>query len=369
MNYLLITILLLTSVVVWNAKRQTEFYYLFAIIFSLVFANRDFNTADTLNYVELFQSASIEDGWFAMIDRYEFGYCFVNRFLKVFTNDYRCLFFVISFSNYVTIYYIVKWFVENLPHEELIKSRDGAFMMTFTLYSSYYGLLYNSIVMRGCVAMSFFFLACISLYNHKIIKGVILYLLSVSFHQTALLTIPLLFLFYYHFSIQKKTGLICLFLSFLIYIINLRAVLANGIGGIFQILYVKFPDIPLFWWAYHYVDNGDLNSFVSLYMLFSYLLVFVLISTSSDKGKLNIILCLPIIGLAFNAILGSMSIFTRASDYMLIFICFAYAYNTSYYRFIKIGKKVTIPKYPFIFMTVLLYYYVYLHNVGMQGTI
>ena len=371
MNFLLIAALLLLSTLMWQAasKLQNLIYFLFAIIFSIIFANRDFiTTADTLNYVELFSTATADDGWFTMIERYEPGFCFFIRVVRLFTEDYRVLFFIISFFNFSVFFYVVKFFAIQFVNSDyrIIKV---PFLIFFTLYSSYYGILYNSVVMRGSMAMAFFFLASISLYNHKIIKGIVLYLFSVSFHQTVLLTLPLLFLFYFHFSMSPKFLNIVFYTSFILYVLNIRELLVNGIGGLFFFLYDKFPEVPLFWWAYHYVDNGDLNSFISLYMLATYFFIFVIIKTLGKIDRVNVLYCLPVLGLAFNSIFGSMSIFTRATDYLLIPLCVSFTVIASYNKEFKLGTSLNLPNYVFLLFAVSLYYFIFLHNVGMKGVI
>lgn len=366
MDYFLISLMLfICTLFGWDSKVQRPAYFIIAILFSLVFAFRPKLTPDTPEYIYIFQSVNINDGWFSGFERYEAGYCFLNRVVKSITNRHELLFFLISIINYSAFYYVLNKNIRETKKENSNVKFSYYFVPILAFYTSYYGLLYNSIALRAGIALSLMFVSFSLFYSKKFIYGLVPLVLAIFFHQTALLALPLVLLFYFRLSTNRKNALLILIFSFLIYITNIRVFTSSVIPYIADMLYSRFPDVTIFWWISHYTE-GDMSKVggISLYMLLCFVLGYILLC-NSKKDKIDTYTFVYVIGLFIHSLFGNYSLMVRFTEYFLFSVCIAFGTVFTLQQNIKIGlstRAIVINRSVLLIIISLFYYLIFLRN-------
>lgn len=364
MNFALIFILLIICLFFGvNNKVQKFAYFIFAAIFSLIFAFRPSSSPDTAEYIHIFQSINAYDNWFDTIERFEVGYCVLNRIVKFLTDSYECLFFVVSLFNYFVYYIVLNKVIKEQRNNDK-KTVFVAFVPILAFYTSYYGLLYNAIALRAGLAISLLYLSFFLLYEKRFLGGIVTFILAPFFHQTAVLALPLVPLFYYRKTIRKNTSFVILFFSFFLYIINIRTFTTSLIPRIADILYSRFPDVPLFWWLSHYTENNKAEEGgISAYMLLNFILTYILICNS--KKRLDTFGFVYLIGIIIYSLFGNYSLMVRYAEYFLFSVCLSYGVLFSSYGDIILSSNaynLRVNRIIFCFIISMLFFIIFLRN-------
>ena len=325
MNQYMITILLLVCVVFASIEHRTHpkfrvsVYFISAFLFSLLFAFRNpITTRDTAVYVEIFQRSAFDGNWFSRIDRYEGGYCFLNRIVHLFTDNPVVLFFLISIVGYCILFCVL-----DITKE---KSTSCFYPISFIcLYTSYFGQLYNGIVMRACLAISFVYLSCAYFSQKKIFTGILTYILACSFHQSAILAFLLPIIFYKGISISKNKAYILTALLLIAYLMGVSSYTSQFLSSSINLLTSQFPSIQLFRWGQLMIEERgfDIEASVALSRIFYFFLLFFIIKNETHRECGGYVIS-SIVALFILTFFGNFSLTVRVADYYLIAIIFAF---------------------------------------------
>lgn len=375
MNYLIISmILFLCALIVLIERRLTDsikpsLYFTFSVILSVLFAFRNpETTSDTTEYIKIFERVSLNENLFRRIERFEPGYCFLNRVVKYFTNDYRCFFFLVSLLSFVLLYYVLKRITKHSSiNNEYVDSYF--YPISFMLvYISYYGLLYNSIAIREGLAIALVYASYVAATENKKTCSCAFAASACLIHQTAILAIPIIIIGLVNIKISKKLLSKIVFGMLVFYTFGFGTVTTSFIQYIVRFLYSHFPGIQLFWWSFISIGEKEVvNVGFSVYRLFSYVVVLMLLTFCDRDENADHFSLVAVIGLGILTLFGGFEIVMRLAEYYMIAICFAI------YRMLVIANRsiglsafrrtILIPKPFFVITLSALYYIVFLRNV------
>jgi len=174
MFYVLSVFLLLGALI--NSRQQKLFIVVSFIILFILAAFRDTNVGtDTLGYERIF--LRIKAGGTAI---QEIGWQALNKIVIYFNGGFEDLLIVSSLLILTPVFYVAKKYSVN-P------------MLSIFLYYAFYLYLQSFNITRQSIAISIILCAYILLINKKNLFFVLLVLLAATFHTTALLCLPLIF--------------------------------------------------------------------------------------------------------------------------------------------------------------------------------
>lgn len=189
--------------------KQNEKKYLcglFIIVFSLLMAIRPINTKDTLNYINGFnksQSISIHGiNFFQKYDGFEWGYIYLNRLFRNFSDNYRLFFFLITIVGITLSVCALVYLARKAGVCEI-----NMFSLIFSVYISYFGILYNGISVRAGLSMGLGLVALICMLDNKWIKSLVFILLAVSIQRAAFLFVVIYFIIRFFPILKMKIHL------------------------------------------------------------------------------------------------------------------------------------------------------------------
>lgn len=222
-----------------KVKYKKIYYVLYgmaALVLILVSGLRYYVGTDYISYINIFNEASMYSLDTMLSTRIEVGYVILNKLLAmIFTSPYVAIFVtsaIIVIFIFMGAHKLIKN-KNNLPYSILI------FMLT--LYPQSFNMV------RQAMAIAICFYAYSFLFERKPIKYILFILLATSFHSSAILCLPLYFL-YSKKSDKKKLRNIVLII-FLIVILN------------FNIIIWLFNNVSIFskYLAYLDVQIGSIN--------------------------------------------------------------------------------------------------------------
>lgn len=348
-------------------KLRTVLYFLFSLIFSFVFAIRDLKSPDTAEYVSVFNRAVPSDGLFSKIDRFEWGYSALNRIIKIIGCNYQVLFFAVSIISFLLMFSVIKNYCNTKIGETDEKMN---LPLSFLLvYIAYYGLLYNSIVMRGSLAIGLIYFSVVLVNKKKLILAIGLFALALSFHQTAILSLPIMFISFFNIKLSKKTGMKIIVIFLLLYIVGIGNISIKYMFDIIQFLYNKFPNVSLFWWSYLSLSGKNVaTAGISFYRLFCFGILIILLKVDDGKKEMNQHILVSIIGIIILTLFGNLEIIIRLAEYYMISMCFAiYECGINISQSVRIrllkDKVLIMRRQTFVVIVSCLFYYAFLRNV------
>ena len=113
-------------------------------------------------------------------------------------------------------------------------------LLFLLIFISYFGLYYSGVVLRAGLSISFMALSSASILENKKIKSIILFLLAISFHNSAIIALPILLLLFFNKSIGKKGNItLCFFLLFF-HIFQLNTLYMNNMINILKELSLQY---------------------------------------------------------------------------------------------------------------------------------
>ncbi len=373
MNYLLIVLILFICCLYvliekyLPVKNRIFVYSFFSIILSVFFANRELSSPDTIEYVSVFNRSNLSDGLFDRIERFEGGYCALNRIVHQFTANYVILFFLISIFNYLALLYFIK-------NDERIKiwDKDNSYKailpVSFLLvYTAYYGLLYNGIVMRACIAIPLVYVSAMKFRQKRFVIGSLAFVASCFFHQASLLALPIVLVYYFNLKIKKKTGIKIVMTLLILYLLGIGQLTSKAVSYVVMFLYNRFPNVSLFWWSYISLAGKNVEGDISLYKLFSFLLLLGFLCFDDREKFTDKHTLISIIGIVILTLFSNLEIMIRLAEYYLVSFCFAIhhciATKDKTICFKIFGKGFRLPKSPLVLLVSVFYLVIFIRNV------
>lgn len=210
-----------------NKTKSFIFYVLIILMFILAASKNENTSFDTSNYVEHFNKSQTLSTYVPFAENwYEPGYIFLVSVIKTITNNYNILFGVISFLSLSLLSFISKKYS---PYP----------LISLFVYISLFYFKRDIITIRYGLSSLFLLYGIILTINNECKKSILLYILAIMFHYSALA--GLVFPIYYYIFKNKKVQVverfvvICLLLSvvginILFLIVKLSEILPPEIG-------------------------------------------------------------------------------------------------------------------------------------------
>lgn len=310
--------------------------WIFIIPFALIVANRSIDVPDTEVYMSYLLMEDTE--FYRYLDYgYEPGFQTMTKLYKLLMDDnYTLYFLMITVINLIIIDFSMQrisktyYAEENTTVETSISITDNKLfvynnnfsILPLTLYVAYYGLYFNSIVLRVGIALSLVILSVsFSIKENKSRKDyiwlVLTLVLSYFFHSTALLGVfvNLIILFTTRFS--NKIYLIIWLIIGLLYFSNLTSRLGDSIFGmITQLNTLTVVSSKLENYEGYDIFNAQGISFK---FIFFYLMSFVLLYENIESKIYFKLLNVLMTGLLIFAVFRSVLLVERVTDYFLLF--------------------------------------------------
>lgn len=337
------------------------------IFFVLLVANRSIpGTEDTYTYVDDFNSISTKVMYLpTTVDtkyKFEYGYTLFSQVFKMVFGDNIKFFF--GFLATVNLVIVIFSFYFILQSKRVIKksfsissrgsiifyehNKNILYAPLFSLYASYFGLMYSGIVLRQGLAISIILMAFYFLINRKYIWGMILLLVSFFFHNTAVFSIGILLFVFKDYRFKKSTYYKILILTFSLYLLRFFNVISTFVSSF---LFQKFNA------GFYAITSDKVNTYLgrvpesvseySLSILANFIFSFVAIKLSDNTDRFqNTLLQINLFAISIISLLAGIQAITRAIDYYSIF-------NILLFYIILISRRMTTMKLVFFVLIVI----------------
>ena len=165
-------------------RRYTIFFLI--LVFAFLMAFRPIVTKDTINYIHFYENIDENQRYpFHLLQKYkqmEYGFLYLNLFLKKINLGYRFLFFLISFFN---VGISIRCLVKIKEYVSLRNnSKEDLYGSTLVGYMAYLGVLYNGVALRGGISISFSLLAVCFFLKKKHLWAFIYGIMAFLFQRT-----------------------------------------------------------------------------------------------------------------------------------------------------------------------------------------
>lgn len=306
---------------------EKKIFWFFVAVFIILIGGRGLSVPDTKAYLEFYQQTLP----FSILDiplySYEVGFQLFTKLLKIVTNGSSFLYFgvivfvnsyllFISFRNLRDVAYPKRTF----PGKSYCKINLQEFLL---LYFSYWGLYYNSIVLRAGIAISILIyistLLCVPCISLK--KWLIIFLLAIIscfFHVTAFLGIISLVVFYISKKLSMRSYMLLLFLVCMILFSKISVCIVGVLNRCMPVILSLIEDTDL---AKLQAYGGDIDSSIniSFRFLFCVFIGFFLIVVKNMPLYYYKYLNVYIGGLLLGALFSAIESFSRITDFFLIY--------------------------------------------------
>jgi hypothetical protein len=341
-------LLLINSTIYKKLPNRLFINTIITVIYFLIIVFRPITLPDNLHYVELFNYFSLSEirlGQLSFADLIngELGfYILLSICQLLFGNaNYQMFFLTISIINFILFFkgsslILNKYSFNNVKINSL-------FLPLFLLYISYYGFMYNMIVLRASISISLLYYSVAQKISNKPIKFVFFLLLSLFFHRSAILSIILALSIIFIPTLSRKQYMIIWAIILFIYIFRINELFINTdfnrILGLSQ-----SKDESLFG---AYLSNEFVISRYSIRNLYLILILpfFIYLNNNNTFKLLNLF----IIGLFIQILFQGIPALGRATDYFIFF-----SVILSLFVYINIQKLVY--KNFFLFIVVIMNY-------------
>lgn len=297
------------------SRPRKIFFILFFLLFLFAGLRVGFGP-DYYSYYEIYESLN-SNPFYEFYDQYsvfpavEFGFRFFSATLKALGLDYRSYLLVMAFVILVPIY------------KSIIIVRGSDFLALFIFFCFFYLMWASSGIRQGVsISLVLYFFILLSSNRHNY-SSFLLIVFAIMFHYSALVAIPMYFLFRLNVNLKYFHFILFLFFifSFIFREFGMDLIIHSFLG-----LRVSF-----------YIPNGSLSfhdfSFIWRFLLFLvvyflFLLKFSVMSLFHRRIVIGFLFCFPVyIALSFVEILAS-----QVSIYLFVFYIFVPSIFLSYFK-------------------------------------
>jgi hypothetical protein len=289
--------------------------------FILLASFRSLSVPDTIQYLTSYQYLKLElSNIFS--NSFEIGFEILSIFIKRFAGSNYILFFgVIAGTNLFLINKVITKYGMTLTIAPLI------------IYLSYYGFYFNFIILRAGLAFSLLMYSW-SLFRNNKIASLILFFISVSFHQSALIGIIGYLVIIISRKVSSKSYIIWLIVIISLYFIRIDLLLYN-----FIVTFILENNLFVGNRFIFYITNIKFNEGISFRFLLNFIVVIFLIFTKVNKPNYyHDLLNIYMIGMTIVAFFSSFIWIERLSDFLIAtnFILITLALNNLKDKYLKL---------------------------------
>lgn len=317
-------------------KINITLFGFFTILFSVLVASRPINVPDTEAYLQIYKNIDIYTKYPVInLIVYQFdvemGFVkFIQIFKRIFGENDRFFLFAVPLLNIslTTIAFkkIINHINEERPRDIYIKKYS--FILMLCLYTSYFGLMYNGIVLRASFTLSLSLLALTMYMEKKYLRMVVLLILAVTFHRMALIGLVIIVIFKYMPILKHKTYVIIWGILLIMGLLQIGDIIIITTIDILYFIVTKVSVLSTF---SHYLDNYVINAQIGFKNLFFYAIGFILLIWKVESKiffkLLNIFYSGLFLMTFINNIAGASRIYDFMTFYMIILLYIAYKYG------------------------------------------
>ncbi len=334
----IILIILFISIFSLPEFQQNRKYLLiseiFILMFCLVIAFRPLTVADSVPYKDFFnfipQNVSIFSSGGFNYGSYYTGYVKLNQIVKfLFPNNFRMLFLSIILINTYIIWFATGIINKQIKQEGLNKisvekfkwlKRDSILVAPFfALYLSYYGYYSDAVILRAGLAFSFIYLSFSLFVRKQFIYGILCLIMSILFHQTAILGLLVISIFFIKNEISKKVYYVYLFILLFFYVFKVDTIITSAFSDRMT-NFLMGNDIIGGSKFIGYLGAGRIvSSEYSIRLLVLMFNIFISVYYKLPSKTYNTLLNINIVGVSISVFLGNIMASSRVSDFFLFF--------------------------------------------------
>lgn len=321
MSAILLTTFMITSLLfcyfeLLTKKTPPVVYWILTITFAVICATRSTITQDTIPYIDAFNSVSTNYLYKSAQDTpqgFELGYTVVMQISKIiFGDSYKVFFFIVVIINYFLLYIAYKKLCK------IINVRGQLLITLFCLYTSYFGIYYNGIVLRAGLAISLLICASALLLDKKYILAFCMLWLSIKMHDSAILGILPIAILLFKINFSKISYRILLIVLLIIHVFQLNI----------SFMYKILPSMTSFVMTHNsmqvfrsYLLNFSITEGISLKLIFFILIgyMFTIFKIDTDELTFKKYVNVYYFGLLIAVIFSGLDVFSRISDFCLVF--------------------------------------------------
>jgi hypothetical protein len=351
--YLLIFILLFLNALfdfVQVSSSFRKFSFLISLFFLFFIVGFRFQTGvdwpayeSILNKTADLSEIFLPYGYQRIFSSLDFGFCLLNSIVKTIGGGIQVVFAIIAFTNYFFLYFGLSFFTKKYLNTSLL------------LYFLLFFFQYDMSGIRQGLAMSIFIFSLRYVVNRNIIKYIGCLFLAFSIHWTALILIPVYFLY----NIPRRLSLSIFLFSFSVFMLKIKwfksFVIAFTVNNYFLMNKIN-----------HYTTNKTVavEKSMTIYTIFSILTIgslfvfmYLLKHKEMPKVERNLIIALLTFQiLTFFGMYELDAVASRFSNYFLVGNILSIIYIINYKRivyhklvyFIIFVIMLFIPNLPFI---------------------
>lgn len=172
-----LSLFMFASLLDFSKKQLSQFVFFSLFFITLIFTGLRYYTGnDWSGYISYFNNVDFSD------NKYEFGYKILNLICKTLFNNYYVVQFFASFLLCFSIF----WFYK--------KNSEYKFLSLLLFIAAYFSSLFMSQV-RQSIAVSILILGMKYIYNRDLKRYLIVLLFAALFHSSAIVALPIYFLF------------------------------------------------------------------------------------------------------------------------------------------------------------------------------
>lgn len=318
-------------------KQRKYIILILNVVASVLFAFRPVMTKDTAGYIDAFEQVGNFSGLgFSFLQKYqgyEYGYIYLMKIFRLFSNNYRCFFFIISFIGLWLAIYSLCFLTNKCWIGEENRILSGGVL---TFYIANFGFLYNGISVRAGLTLGLGLLAIVRLINKKYIRGMLLFIIAFSIQRTSILFVAIYLVIKFIPALKQKAHLVLWAIS--------GAMLFSGfgnwgftyIGALMDSLFTKYSI------SGYSAFLQTLDTSIGLRDVYMWLLYGFLVVISDNRKYIQKYLNVVMIGVLVIVFLHGVRAIARVYD---MFFLFSIPLMASYYYRLGNHKQNVFYKY------------------------
>lgn len=289
----------------------------YLLLFTLFITFRGTYFPDTKGYIDFYKNVQTTTFYLSSADlprNLDYGYGVLNQVIKfVFGHQYYFLFFILTSLNLFLIWISSKTLL-SVQKNTNIRILYG---VLFSLYISYYGFLYNGAVLRGGIALSLLFYSYALLIKRKWIWSILVFLLSIQFHSSAILGLIIAIILFLKIKFKKRIYFSIWLLLGIFYAAKIGSYLVTLFPRVFLFL-TKYETLYVFskWGDNTFLDVITIK--YSFKILFFYIIGGIFL-TGHQSSYFYKLLNVYFVGL-FILVLFPFSYVARVADFFTIIV-------------------------------------------------
>lgn len=315
-----------------------------SLIFAVIFGLRYGVGVDHIGYMERYISYQSGDMWWAFL-HYQPGYRFI---AELFANLGFHFWIYFAFWAFLQVFFIL-WAIRR-NQKEILPFLIFSFILGGTAFS------YMNLI-RQAISVSFFIFSIEFIYKRKLLLYYLLIIIAFYFHQSALILVPIYFIFRFKKSFYFKR----IWIQYILLGISLFILYQNYIEVIFKFL-INYADFFGYEHYFNKIFSGKMHLLYSLtrsrgigfYLILIQNIILIAYSNKVkeffSKGYFSIIYDLYFVGVIYGYISNGSIILSRPNYYFncLNFIVVAYTLHFTF-KNLKLHRN-----YFFIFIFLIL---------------